>query len=342
MSNPDPEFTFQGRQLATYRIHWDRNAAGEDVDSKDDVIAEDVHNEFFVDDAADKAVVVARVAAKAKATAIAREKTCVAKAAFAAKAASRPHIKNRFEQQRLLKKHQRKDRLVYTPRRCELEGCDKASKMSDSGSNRMMKCGRCSLVMYCSKEHQRLDWPRHKKECKKIKALGLWGCLFDPELELARFPIGSQVPGSGDPDEEPTASDCCGICGKSDGPLMRTECCGNWICDNEDEYVMFSYSRQQCARSHRRYTTCGSHYGNGHSGDWRTCKKCADDRHGEAKSWYSTNGYNFTPGLDSDYPKGQMVTEACGNCGGRIATGFEGHSFSTKDGKVVPTCCFKK
>ena len=40
---------------------------------------------------------------------------------------------------------------------------------------------------------------------------------------------------------------------------------------------------------------------------------------------------------ESDYPKGQMVTEACGNCGGRIATGFEGHSFSVKAGKVVTT-----
>jgi len=27
-------------------------------------------------------------------------------------------------------------------------------------------CGRCHLAMYCSKEHQREDWPRHKKECK--------------------------------------------------------------------------------------------------------------------------------------------------------------------------------
>ena len=61
------------------------------------------------------------------------------------------------------------------------------------------------------------------------------------------------------------------------------------------------------------------------------------EQHGEEKSWYSTNGYNFTPGLESDYPKGQMVTEACGNCGGHIATGFEGHSFSVKSGKVVTT-----
>ncbi len=34
----------------------------------------------------------------------------------------------------------------------------------------------------------------------------------------------------------------CGLCGKT-GNLIRTECCGNWICDDEDKYVIFSYAR---------------------------------------------------------------------------------------------------
>jgi hypothetical protein len=27
------------------------------------------------------------------------------------------------------------------------------------------RCGKCQKAMYCSKEHQRQDWPRHKVEC---------------------------------------------------------------------------------------------------------------------------------------------------------------------------------
>lgn len=31
-------------------------------------------------------------------------------------------------------------------------------------------CGRCKLVRYCSEQHQRLDWPEHKRVC--VKASG--------------------------------------------------------------------------------------------------------------------------------------------------------------------------
>lgn len=31
----------------------------------------------------------------------------------------------------------------------------------------------------------------------------------------------------------------CGLCGSTKN-LTKTECCGNWICDDEDEYVLFS------------------------------------------------------------------------------------------------------
>lgn len=27
------------------------------------------------------------------------------------------------------------------------------------------KCGACSLVVYCSKEHQKAHWKKHKNEC---------------------------------------------------------------------------------------------------------------------------------------------------------------------------------
>jgi len=51
----------------------------------------------------------------------------------------------------------------------------------------------------------------------------------------------------------------CGLCGNK-GKLTKTECCGQWICDDEDKYVLFSYARNICHLNHRRYTLCGYHY----------------------------------------------------------------------------------
>ena len=33
--------------------------------------------------------------------------------------------------------------------------------------NKMMMCGACKSVSYCSKECQKADWKHHKKQCKK-------------------------------------------------------------------------------------------------------------------------------------------------------------------------------
>ena len=48
----------------------------------------------------------------------------------------------------------------------------------------------------------------------------------------------------------------CGLCGSAERPLRRTECCSQWICDDEDQYVPFSFARNSCARNHDRYTLC--------------------------------------------------------------------------------------
>ena len=29
------------------------------------------------------------------------------------------------------------------------------------------KCARCRVVAYCGREHQKLDWPVHKKACRE-------------------------------------------------------------------------------------------------------------------------------------------------------------------------------
>jgi hypothetical protein len=113
----------------------------------------------------------------------------------------------------------------------------------------------------------------------------------------------------------------CGLCGKTKN-LTKTECCGNWICDDEDQYVLFSYARNSCFRNHRRYTLCGYHYAEGHTGYWKDCPQCREDIETEMYVYYVTNEYNFEK-LENppDYePK------KCSQCGVVIRLGVEGHS----------------
>ena len=50
---------------------------------------------------------------------------------------------------------------------CVLEGCEKMGNQGD-----FKKCSACQAVMYCSKDHQKLDWANHKKFCKKKRKVG--------------------------------------------------------------------------------------------------------------------------------------------------------------------------
>ena len=84
----------------------------------------------------------------------------------------------------------------------------------------------------------------------------------------------------------------CGLCGKTKA-LTKTECCDQWICDDEHKYVLFSYARNSCYRNHRRYTLCGYHYVEEHQGHWKECPECPDDIETEMYVYYGTNEYNF-------------------------------------------------
>jgi hypothetical protein len=84
----------------------------------------------------------------------------------------------------------------------------------------------------------------------------------------------------------------CGLCGKTT-KLTKTECCNQWICDDEDQYVIFSFTRNSCYRNHRRYTLCGYHHTEKHSGDWKTCSECRESFETEIYVYYGTNEYNF-------------------------------------------------
>jgi hypothetical protein len=130
--------------------------------------------------------------------------------------------------------------------------------------------------------------------------------------------------------KRPTKADSpgprCGLCGKKKN-LIRTECCGNWICDDVHEYVTFSYAHNSCYRNHDRSTLCASHFHEGHSGDWKTCKRCKTMFETEMYVWYGTNEYNFE--ILKDPPA--FTPTNCSKCGKVINLGTDGHTRSGKE-----------
>jgi len=113
----------------------------------------------------------------------------------------------------------------------------------------------------------------------------------------------------------------CGLCGKR-ARLTKTECCGQWICNDEHEYVLFSYVRNSCHRNHRRYTLCGYHYAEEHEGDWKDCSRCHESFETEMYVWYGTNEYNFEklPNPPSFAPT------KCSKCGADIKLSTDGYA----------------
>jgi hypothetical protein len=124
----------------------------------------------------------------------------------------------------------------------------------------------------------------------------------------------------------------CGLCGKT-GRLTKTECCGQWICDDEDRYVMFSYARNSCHRNHSRYTLCSYHYNEGHSGRWQDCPECREAFDTEMYVYYGTNEYNFEKLAN---PPAFEPTR-CAKCGRVIHLGEDGYS-RTGEGYFCEAC----
>jgi hypothetical protein len=113
----------------------------------------------------------------------------------------------------------------------------------------------------------------------------------------------------------------CGLCGKTSN-LTKTECCGNWICNDKHNYVMFSYARNSCGRNHSRYTLCGFHFNEGHPGDWKDCPECRESFDTEMYVYYGTNEYNFEV---LPNPPAYEPTK-CSGCGTVIVLGDGGYS----------------
>jgi hypothetical protein len=127
----------------------------------------------------------------------------------------------------------------------------------------------------------------------------------------------------------------CGLCGGTEN-LTQTNCCGNWICDDESEYRLFSYARNSCSRNHRRLTLCAIHDGEGHEGQWQECQACRDMFETEIYVDYGTNKYNFETLVNP--PKYESTR--CADCKRVIRLASGGYSYD-KDGYYCGKCSRK-
>ena len=53
------------------------------------------------------------------------------------------------------------------PTRCGCPSCT-----ATTTTHNLLRCGQCKLVFYCSREHQRADWPRHRLLCQAARLAG--------------------------------------------------------------------------------------------------------------------------------------------------------------------------
>lgn len=127
----------------------------------------------------------------------------------------------------------------------------------------------------------------------------------------------------------------CGLCGKKK-KLTKTPCCNNWICDDEDSYVLFSYAKNSCYRNHNRYTLCSSHFDEEHEGLWQNCEKCKTDVDTPNYIWYGTNDYNF-----EKLPNVEKISISCTNCG-FTADSLDAFPLQSSKGGTRSYYCSKK
>ena len=58
-----------------------------------------------------------------------------------------------------------RDHPAYTKVRTDLRAQFGSACEICSSMEKVSYCGRCGAIAYCSIEHQKQDFPRHKKEC---------------------------------------------------------------------------------------------------------------------------------------------------------------------------------
>jgi hypothetical protein len=125
----------------------------------------------------------------------------------------------------------------------------------------------------------------------------------------------------------------CGLCGKSI-KLIKTICCNQWVCDDNDKYRLFTYAHNSCWRNHDRYTVCAFHHHEKHLGTWQTCLRCKNSFDTEDYVDMVTNKYNFEKLKN---PPSFKPTK-CVLCHKTIVRAEEGFTIVPKKGFVCEKC----
>jgi len=126
----------------------------------------------------------------------------------------------------------------------------------------------------------------------------------------------------------------CKLCDKSH-KLVRTECCNQWLCNEEADHNLYDNGRPSCFKNHEKYTLCAYHHKNGHEGDWKTCQKCKEGFKTEMYVWHSTNKYNFEKLQNPP----QFQPTHCSGCSCVIRLGEDCY-VQNKDGYSCFRCSF--
>lgn len=66
----------------------------------------------------------------------------------------------------------------------------------------------------------------------------------------------------------------CFLCGDTTSPLVKTECCHQWVCC--DTSFVSIRGGGYCEFEHKNYSICYFHYSNNHEGKWQDCKECQE------------------------------------------------------------------
>jgi len=121
-------------------------------------------------------------------------------------------------------------------------------------------------------------------------------------------------------DKQNIPDQTCAVCGKT-GKMALSACCNKPMCVEAPKRSK-RYRNKSCYEGHARYTLCASHHTEGHSGDWKNCRKCIESCEAEMYNWYGTNEYNF-----DKLPKLLEYEPAiCKHCGKVISLVNDGYS----------------
>lgn len=124
---------------------------------------------------------------------------------------------------------------------------------------------------------------------------------------------------------KPKAKPGCGLCGNTE-QLTKTPCCNHWICDDLEQYELFSFANTSCYRNHERYTLCSYHYCEDHEGNWQDCQDCREEFDTEIYVYQGTNEFNFEvlknpPAYEPTHCKGCNRIIHLGDGGYTLASG---------------------